>query len=445
MKTRTGIIAGVALAVLVAGYAYRDELAAVVSPKAPGTEAGQAAAPGGGGGGKDGQRRRRGPQVVPVLVGKVETKPAPRILTMIGAAQAYATVAVKSRVDGQILEAHFREGDTVRKGDLLFRIDPRPFQAALRQAQANLERDRAQLNKARGDVERYRSLVGKGFASQQKYEEARAALGALQGTIRASEAAIEGAKLQLEYTSIHSPLDGRTGNLLVHAGNLVKANDSSPLVVITQLKPIYVAFSVPERYLAQIKKLMASTTVAVEARIPGAAGPPARGRLVFVNNAVDTLTGTIQLKAEFANAENEFTAGQFLNVALTLEERPDALVVASRALQEGQRGTFVFVVKPDSTVEMRPVKVDDVVGDFTVIATGLAAGEKVVLDGQMQLRPGARISERRPDGGRERGGGGARPGGKRPDGAKPAGRKEVGGSGDGGERRKRRERKAEGA
>jgi multidrug efflux system membrane fusion protein len=284
-------------------------------------------------------------------------------------------------------------------------------------------------------VERYQSLVGKGFASQQKNEEAKATYGALQGTIRAAEAAIEAVKLQLEYSAIRSPIDGRTGSLLVNTGNLVKGNDTQPLVVITQLKPIYVTFSVPERYLARVKTLMATTSVAVEARIPGSAAAPTQGRLVFVNNAVDTNTGTIQLKATFENAQYEFTSGQFVNVAMTLEERPNALVIPSQALQEGQRGSYVFVMKEDRTVEMRSVAVDDTVGDFTVIASGLAAGEDVVLDGQMQLRPGARVSVRSPDGQPQRGGAeGARPERKRPDGA-----------GGGEERRKRRPANAGGA
>jgi len=453
MRTRTVIISGIALAALVGGYANRDRLIATLWPSDARTAAAQPEASGGGrqGGAGRGERRQRGPQVLPVLIGKVEMKAAPRRLTMIGSAQAFATVSVKSRVDGQILEALFKEGDTVRVGDLLFRIDARPFQVMLRQVQANLERDRAQASKARGDVERYKSLVGKGFASQQKYEEARATYGALQGTIRAGEAAIEAVRLQLEYTTIRSPIDGRTGNLLVNTGNLVKANDTQPLVVITQFRPIYVTFSVPERYLARIKTLVATARVAVEARIPGSSVPPAQGHLVFINNAVDTNTGTIQLKAEFENARNELTPGQFVNVAMTLEERPNALVIPSQALQEGQHGSFVYVMKKDRTVELRPVVVDDAVGDVTVIASGLAAGEDVVLDGQLQLRPGARVSVRGADGRPVRGGGeGARPDRKRPEGGKPDGarrgkRDEAGSTGIGEERRKRRARTAEGA
>jgi multidrug efflux system membrane fusion protein len=413
MRTKTALICGVALVFLATGYGYRDRLEAALWPASDkaAADGSRAAA------GRDDTRqgRRRGPREVPVLVGKVEARTTPRKLAVIGAAQAYATVAVKSRVDGQIVESFFRDGQTVRQGDLLFRIDPRPLEVALRQTQANLERDRAQAKKAEGDVARYQSLVGKGFASQQKYEEARATFEALQGTMRAGEAAIEAARLQLEYTTIRSPIDGRTGSLLVDTGNLVKGNDSQALVVITQLRPIYVTFSVPERYLARVKELMAAGEIAVEAKIPGAKAPPLRGRLAFINNAVDTTTGTIQLKAVFENEQTELTAGQFVNVAMTLEERPGALVVPSQAIQDGQRGSFVFVVKDGNTVDMRPVVVDDAVGDVTVITSGLAAGETVVLDGQLLLRPGAKVAPRAADGAPARaqpGGGGDRKGRK---------------------------------
>lgn len=401
MKTRTLLICGLAIAALAVGYGYRDSLQASLSPSDTTTDATKAGPAKSGSSARQG--RRRGPREVPVLVGKVEAKSAPRRLTAIGSAQAYSTVAIKSRVDGQIIEAFFKEGQPVAKGDLLFRIDPRPFEVALRQAKANLARDRAQVRKAQGDVTRYKSLVGKGFASQQKFEEARANFEALQGVLSAGEEAIEAAKLQLDYTTIRSPIDGRTGNLLIDTGNLVKANDSQPLVVITQLRPIYVTFSVPERYLARIKRLMATGAVPVEAKLPNSDIAPVPGHLVFVNNTVDTNTGTIQLKAVFENAATELTAGQFVNVALTLEERPAALVIPSQAIQDGQRGSFVFVMKDNKTVEMRSVAVDDVVGDLTVITKGLAAGETVVLDGQLLLRPGAKVVPKAAGGGPAKG------------------------------------------
>jgi len=331
-----------------------------------------------------------------VLIGAVEERPTPELLTAIGSVTAVATVAVKSRIDGQLFRAQFAEGQMVREGDPLFQIDPRPFQVQLRQAQANLARDRAQAEKLKGDLARYGKLAGKGFASQQKHDEARAAYAAIQATLKSGEAAIEAVKLQLDYTVIRSPIEGRTGSILVNPGNLIKANDSNPLVVITQLRPVHVTFSVPERYLARIKSLMAAGSAAVTARIPDNPGPARKGRLAFINNVVDSATGTIQLKAQFPNGDDGLTPGQFINVALTLQERPKAVVVPSQAVQDGQRGQFVFVVRENSTAEMRPVEIDDIVGDVTVIRKGLAPGERVVLDGQLQLRPGARVVERKP-------------------------------------------------
>lgn len=396
VNRKTTILSGLAVLIVAVGYGYRDRLEAALTS----TGAGAAAKPGAVAkaeqpGDRPGRRRgRRGGGPVPVVVGKVLAQATPRKLRVIGSAQAVATVAVKSRVDGQVLEAYFKEGQTVAKGELLFRIDPRPFEVALRRAQANLDRDRAQAEKAKDDLARYSSLVGKGFASRQKYEEARASYNALKGTLRADEAAIQAAKLELDYTTIRSPIAGTTGALLINPGNLVKANDTQPLVVVTQMRPIYVAFSVPERYLARIKRLMAAGPVTVEANLPRTTDAPVRGRLVFVNSTVDTNTGTILLKAEFDNADGALTPGQFVNVALTLEERPEALVVPSRALQQGQHGTFVFVMKDDNTVEMRNVVADDAVGDMTVITKGLSAGESVVLDGQLLLRPGSKVAPR---------------------------------------------------
>lgn len=398
VKTKLYVITGLVIAVLAAGYGYRDTLEAALTSgdKATAGDA-RADAQAPDAGRKQGKRAGRGRGrggPVPVVVGKVAPQAMPRVLKVIGSAQAFATVAVKSRVDGQVIEAFFKEGQAVAKGDLLFRIDPRPFEVALRQAEANLERDRAQSEKAKGDLARYSSLVDKGFASRQKFEEARAANNAMKGTLRADEAAIQAARLQLEYTKIHAPIDGVTGNLLIDPGNLVKANDTQPLVVLTQIRPINVTFSVPERYLPRIKRLMASGPVSVVVTPRGAGSVPERGRLVFINSSVDTNTGTIQLKAEFANEQAVLTPGQFVNVALTLEERPDALVLPSSALQEGQRGTFVFVVKDDNTVEMRPIQADDTVDGKTVIAKGLEAGETVVLDGQLLLRPGSKVIPR---------------------------------------------------
>jgi multidrug efflux system membrane fusion protein len=328
----------------------------------------------------------------PVVVAEASQRTVPVRLSTIGTAQARSTVSIKSRVDGQLLEAHFQEGQTVRKDDLLFRIDPRPFAAQLRQAEANLARDQAQLERVRADLKRYGELAEKGYSSRQKYEEALATANALDATIRADAAAIDFAKLQLDYTSIHSPITGRTGSLLVNPGNLVKANDTAALVVIVETQPIYVSFALPEAHLSEIKRRMAAGKLTVEVSIPQDAAPPPTGEVFFVNNAVDVATGTIGLKAVLENKDDRLTHGQFVNVNVTMSTLRDAVVVPSQAIQTGQKGTFVFVVKPDSIVEQRSVTVGVSVDGVTVVQDGLKAGEKVVTEGQLRLAPGVKVA-----------------------------------------------------
>ena len=327
----------------------------------------------------------------PVVVANVVTHDIPVQVRTIGTVQARATVEIKSLVDGQIVEAAFHEGQAVHKGDLLFRIDPRPFEAQLRQAEANLARSKAQMQRARADLTRYEELSQRGFSSQQKYEEARAVAGAMAATIRADEAAVEMARLQLGYTAIHAPIDGRTGNLLVSVGNLVEANEDPPLVVIKEIKPIHLTFSVPEHYLSEVRKRMAEGPMNVAADIPQDGEPSIMGRVFFINNAVDPTTGTIQLKAIFENMDEKLTPGQFVDVILTLSTLADAVVVPSHAVQNGQNGNFVFVVTKDLTVEQRRVELGPEVDGRTVIEKGLAVGERVVTDGQLRLYPGARV------------------------------------------------------
>jgi multidrug efflux system membrane fusion protein len=269
----------------------------------------------------------------PITVAVVARSAVPVRLTAVGNAQAYATVAIKSRVDGQIFKVGFQEGQLVHKGDLLFSIDPRPFEAQLRQAQANLARDQATLERNRQDLARYAELLKKDFAPRQQYDQMKAAVDSTAATLQADQAAITQAELNVEYCQIRAPIEGITGNLLVDQGNLVKANDTVSLVVINQVKPIYVSFSVPQDNLPEIKRRMASEKLSVDAIIPGDASAPERGILTFVNNAVDLNTGTIQLKATFANADGHLTPGQFVNAALTLSTLRDALVVPAQAVQ----------------------------------------------------------------------------------------------------------------
>ncbi|MDE3153744.1 MAG: efflux RND transporter periplasmic adaptor subunit [Acidobacteriota bacterium] len=347
---------------------------------------GKAASEGPGGG-----RGPREPMAVPVTIGQVVEKPMPVELSVIGTVEAYSTVQVKSQVQGEILSVHFKEGDDVKKGDLLFNIDPSPFRATLQQAEANLARDTAQANNAQQELKRYADLIKRGIATQEQYDTAHTNVASYEAAIRADQATIDNAKLQLSYCSITAPISGRTGALLVHAGNLVKVNDV-PLVVINQISPIYVTFAVPEAQLPDIKRYRAAGTLHVEATIPNDGGPAAQGTITFVDNAVDPTTGTIKLKGTFPNADHRLWPGQFVNVVLTLTTQPDAIVVPSQAVQSGQQGQYVFVVKPDQTVESRQVQVARTLGNDTVVSSGLKPGETVVTDGQLRLVPGAKVS-----------------------------------------------------
>ncbi len=329
---------------------------------------------------------------VPVSVGEVIQKAVPLQLRAIGNVQAYSTVSIKSQVEGTLARVYFKEGQDVKKGELIFLIDPRSFEAALRQAEANLARDTAQAANARIDERRFADLYREGGVSQQQYDQARTNATALEATVQADRSAVETAKLHLGYASIRSPINGRTGNLLVHEGNLIKANDADhPLVVINQVRPIYVSFSVPEQELPEIRRYMASGSLKVEAMTLGREGRQPQGDLTFVDNAVDRTTGTVELKATFGNADNALWPGQFVNVVLTLTTEPNALVVPSQAIQTGQQGPYVFVVKPDLTVESRPIVVHRTIGRETVIEKGLAPGERVVTDGQVHLVPAAKV------------------------------------------------------
>lgn len=341
--------------------------------------------------------RKAETRATPVAVAEVTSRSVPVSIRTIGAIQARSTVAVRSRVDGQILEAKFTEGEIVKAGDPLFVIDPRPFHARLREAEANLARDQAELDKAKSDFARYQSLSGKGYSSQQKYEEARAAMNALTATLRADQAAIDLAKLDLEFTTIRAPITGRTGSVLVHPGNLVEANDQQTLVVINEIDPILVSFSVPENHLAEIKRRLAAGNLAVEAALPESSHPPFRGELVFINNAVDTQTGTIQLKAAFANPDGFLTPGQFARVVMEMEVLSDARVVPERTLQQGRDGIYLFVVGPDNVVEPRAVTPGPAADGFVSIGEALAVGDVVVTDGQMRLFKGAAVSFKAPD------------------------------------------------
>lgn len=338
------------------------------------------------------QANTKGPPPAPVLISEVEIRTVPVVLSGIGSVQPRATVSVKSRLDGQIVEAPVKEGQDVKKGDLLFRIDPRPYEAALRVAEASLLRDQANYQKAQADMARIVDLAGKGFSPQSKLEETKAAMNALAATIKADEAAIEIAKLNLEYTYIRAPIDGKAGNILMAGGNMVKANDIQAMLVITEMDPIYVAFALPEQYLNEIKARLAQGKVRVEVSPPEQTVEPVKGDLFFVNNVVDMTTGTIQLMATFANPKQMLTPGQYVTARLTLGEIQNAVVVPAKTIQVGAKGSYVFVVKPDKTVEVRAVKPGQTFDDRIVVLDGLKKGETVVTDGQLRLFPGARVA-----------------------------------------------------
>ncbi len=347
-----------------------------------------------------GKNAGKGPPPAPVLIAQTEMADVPVVLSAIGTVQARASVAIKSRVDGHLFESNFREGQAVAKGDLLLRIDSRPFAAQLKQAEAALSRDRSQLSKVRADLARYGTLTEKGVASKQKYEEAQAAVSSLDATIRADEAAVELARLQLEYTAIHAPIGGRAGSLLVSVGNLVKANDASPLVVINEIRPVYVIFALPEQHLDEIRRRVAQGGIGIEVRPTEDTRAPAVGAVDFVNNAVDSATGTIGLRATIANEDERLLPGQFVTVRVTMNTLKGAIVVPSQAIQNGQKGQYVYVVKSGSLkdgrgeVEQRYVKTGIPFGAKVVVAEGLAGGETVVTEGQMRLQPGGRVALR---------------------------------------------------
>jgi multidrug efflux system membrane fusion protein len=327
---------------------------------------------------------------VPVNVAKAVKKTVPIQLSAIGTAEAYSTVSIKGQVNAVLKEVHFKQGDFVKKGDLLFTLDARPFQASLAQAQANLARDKAQADLTIVQAERYKKLYDQGISAKEQYDQMQANAAAQQGSVHADEAAVESAKLQLQYCAIYSPVDGRTGALQVYPGNLVKENDVPVLVVINQIAPLYEDFSVPEQYLGVIKKYMAGGRLQIEATPYGDTAAEI-GYLTFVDNTVDNTTGTIKLKGTFANTDHRLWPGQFSTVSLRLSEEENATVVPTQAVQTGQSGDFVFVIKPDQTAESRPVKVARTLGTESVIAKGIEPGETVVTDGQLRLIPGIKV------------------------------------------------------
>ncbi|MGH9972195.1 MAG: efflux RND transporter periplasmic adaptor subunit [Pyrinomonadaceae bacterium] len=356
---------------------------------------------------------------VPVTVGKAVQKEMPIEIRAIGNVQAITSVSVRAQVTGRLMLVHFKEGDNVRKGQLLFTLDTRPFEEAVKQAQAdlqksiaaqkqaeaNLAKDLAQAQYAAVEDRRYQTLLDEGVVSREQAEQFRtnseafvatvnadkSAIGTAKAQVQFSQSAVDNAKVQLSYCLIRSPLDGRTGNLVVTRGNLVDVNDQTSLVVINQITPIYATFSVPESSLSNVKRYFSAGVLSVQAQPDTDPQHNRLGRLSFVDNQVNQTTGTIQLKAVFPNADGILWPGQFANIVLTLTKQPNALVVPAQAIQTSQQGTFVFVIKQDQTAEMRPIVVNRTMGNEAVIERGLNEGEMVVTDGQLRLVPGAKV------------------------------------------------------
>jgi membrane fusion protein, multidrug efflux system len=330
-------------------------------------------------------------EAVPVSVATVVRRTVPVQVRNVGTVQPITSVAVKAQVGGELTAVHFREGQDVRKGDPLFTVDERPYRAALAQSEAAHARDRAQAENAAAEAKRYADLVQKDYVTREQYDQVRANAEALAATVRADEAAVENARLQLAYCTITSPMEGRTGSLLVQAGNVVKANDV-PLVTINQISPIYLVFSAPEQQFPEIRRRQSGNArLRVDAESATEGRTLASGELTFIDNAVDRTTGTIALKATFRNADRVLWPGEFVTAVLTLQQEPDAVVAPTSAVQTGQQGDYAYVVRADNTAELRPVKVGHALAREVVITSGLSPGDRVVTDGQLRLLPGSRV------------------------------------------------------
>jgi multidrug efflux system membrane fusion protein len=402
----------VLLAVALLSSACGTETTAGTKASDQGRASGPATA--GGGASGPGGARGSGGGAVPVVTTLVVTKAVPVTIPAVGTVEAVSSVQVRAQVTGQLSGIHFTEGQEVAKGQLLFTIDPRPFQAALQQAQAVLARDTAMATNQHAEQTRYNDLFKQGLISREQYDAQTSATQASEATLEMDRAAVNTNSLNLQYSRIPAPIAGRTGALGVHVGDIVRANDTDPMLVINQLSPIYVTFSVPGRYLADIQHYQAQRPLSLDVRTQAASMPGAQqaapssaapdvqpaaaigvsehGRVTFIDNTVDPTTGTIKLRGLFDNPKKSLWPGLFVQATLNLATDRDAIVVPAAAVQTSQNGQYVYVVKPDRTAELRPVTVERQQGDDVVIAKGLSTGEQVVTDGQLRLTPGAHVT-----------------------------------------------------
>src|SRR5271155_3625743 len=337
---------------------------------------------------------------VPVTAGTVAAQDVPVYLQGIGTVQAYNMVTVKTRVDGQIVNVDFKEGQEIKQGDPLFQIDPRPYQAALEQAQAAKQKDEAQLAGAKLDLERYSKLLGTGYQTRQSYDQQTAMVAQLQAAIKGDQAQIDNAELNLGYADIQSPIDGRLGARLVDKGNLVHANDNTALVTITELKPIFVSFTLPQDTLDELRQEQQKSPLGVRAYTGDGSQLLSQGKLTLIDNSIDQTTGTIHLKARFDNLDERLWPGEFVSLRVILRVRPNVATVPSQTIEAGPNGSYAYVIKPDDTVARRAVEVASVQDGIAVVTKGLTPGERVVVDGQFRLTEGAhvRLLQPRPPG-----------------------------------------------
>ncbi len=367
-KIWPAVTAGIALVLLSAGCSKNPSTA-------------QAAGPGGAG--------QRPP--APVVVASVEQRDIPDQITAIGNVESYQMVQIRSQVNGQIERVFFKEGQDVRKGQLLFQLDKAPFQAALEQAEGNLQRGQANAANYQAQAARYTALENQGVISREQAEQMRTQAQAGASAVNADKAAVDAAKVQLRYTDIKAPIDARAGALLINVGNLVKANDTPFLVQLNQITPIYVTFSIPEIQLAEVRKYSASR-LKVLAYPKGQTTNPAEGILTFIDNGVDPTTGTVKLKATYENKDKRLWPGEFVDAVLNLSVHKNAIVVPTKAVQTGQQGTYVYTVTPDNTAKAQVVQTSGTFHDLTLIASGLQAGERVVVDGQLRVMPNGKVN-----------------------------------------------------
>lgn len=344
--------------------------------------------------GTDKKKEARKRPAIPVTTALAGKKTLPVVITATGHVESFATVEVRSQVTGILKAVHFKEGGQIHKGDLLYTIDPRPFEANLAKAEAALTKDRAELNNARRELERYALAARKGFVSTEQADQAETKVASLSASLKADQAAVDAARLELEYCSIRSPIDGRAGEIALDQGNVIKANADSPLVIIKQMVPVLISFTVSGKQLQEINTYQATGALQVQTSDPLGGSAPLTGSLVFIDNTVDPTTGVVRLKAAFENRERGLWPGQMAEVSMQLTSRTDCIVIPSQAVQIGQNEAYVYVVKDDQNVAYRPVQTGMVHLEETVITSGINEGEKVVTDGQMQLADGVSIQER---------------------------------------------------